>query len=90
MKALVATQEVVFYVSGWTTETIDGVTKNIPTSSPVTNGCRIAQVEENTFEVHSDLIWVDCDSSVTSDTHYYDESDSTIKTFASINVDEPA
>lgn len=90
MKALVATQEVVSYVSGWAQETIDGVTKNIPTNSLVPNGCRIVQVEENTFEVYSDLIWVDCDSSVTPDTHYYDESDSTIKTFSSINVDEPA
>jgi hypothetical protein len=50
-----------------------------PVWTDIANSQRIAQIEETEFEVHSDLFWVDCNSSVTTDGYYYDSSDSTIK-----------
>ena len=40
-------------------------------------GLRIAEVvnENNTFEVHSSLFWVDCSDEVTAETYYYDNGE---------------
>jgi hypothetical protein len=42
-----------------------------------TSGLRIAEVvnENNTFEVHSSLIWVDCSGEVTAENYYYDNGE---------------
>jgi hypothetical protein len=87
MKALVHTTHVVNYVSSTQDITDDNgnviFQKNIFSDLP--NSALICQIEEdsNTFEVHPDFIWVDCDASVTPASHYYDTSDSTIKAIPS-------
>ena len=90
MKALIDIQsENLIHITGWTTGTLSGVTKNIPQTEAIPNSKRICQIEENEFEVCSDsLLWVDCNASVTTQDYYYDTSDSTIKPI--VNADPPA
>ena len=42
-------------------------------------GFRIAQVEQQEFEVAEPLFWVDCDDTVKADQFWYDPADQTIK-----------
>jgi hypothetical protein len=42
-------------------------------------GYRIAQVQDNEFEVASPLFWVDCNNDVIADQFWYDPADQTIK-----------
>lgn len=48
------------------------------------NGYRVVDVVTlgNEFEVHSDLIWKDCDDSVIADSNWFDPSTNTFKKFA--------
>lgn len=39
---------------------------------PVESGYRVAQVEENSFEVATPLFWVECEDYVTANGFYYD------------------
>lgn len=87
-KALISTNERVQSISSWVQITsTDGdtpVDENTPKTwdpvwTDIANSQRIAQVADAEFSVHSDLIWVDCNSSVTAEGYYYDSSDSTIK-----------
>jgi hypothetical protein len=41
-------------------------------------GVRVCDIVETPFEVAQPLVWVDCPDGVTSNTHYYDVSSSTI------------
>jgi hypothetical protein len=42
-------------------------------------GCRVAQVSENAFDVAPPLFWVDCPSECLADAWYFDAGDSTCK-----------
>lgn len=45
----------------------------------VETGVRIAQVENQEFDVATPLYWIDCDDSITAENHFYDESNKEIK-----------
>lgn len=45
----------------------------------VHGGYRIAQIEENEFEVALPLFWIDCDDTVNAAINWYDPIDQTIK-----------
>jgi hypothetical protein len=45
----------------------------------VNTGYRVAQVEENEFEVAPPLFWVDCSNEVIQDQFWYDPTDEQIK-----------
>ena len=88
-KALISTKEKVQHIASWEQRTVptDGdtvVDENTakmwyPVWTDITNAQRVAEVAETEFAMHSDFLWVDCNSSVTADAYYYDTSDSTIK-----------
>ena len=87
-KALISSQESVQNISSWKqiydTDGETPITDTtpqiwVPIFTDIPNAQRVAQVEDNEFEVHSSLFWVDCNSSVTAEGYYYDSSDSTIK-----------
>lgn len=61
------------YISGWTTDTPPE-----PISTPIENSCRVAQVEDQTFEVALPLFWTPCDDNVVADQWYYNTSDKEI------------
>jgi len=46
---------------------------------PRITGYRVAQVEEQEFEVTQPLFWVDCADDVVADQFWYDPADQTIK-----------
>lgn len=80
MKALISPNDDIFYTSGWNGEE--------PIRSPIPNGQKITQIEENEFEVASPLFWVDCNSSVTVMDYYYNTSTTSIELI--VNVEKPA
>ena len=45
----------------------------------VNTGYRVAQVEENSFDVAPPLFWVDCSNEVIQDQFWYDPTDEQIK-----------
>lgn len=51
----------------------------ISPNEPRETGYRVAQVEQQEFEVASPLFWVDCANNVVADQFWYDPSDQTIK-----------
>lgn len=83
MKALVNTLDQVSYYTLGTPETdVDGNVIYQPrTQHPIASSARICQIEEDNdvFEVHPSLIWVDCNASINTREYYYDTADSTIK-----------
>jgi len=52
--------------------TIQNPTKYIPVWENYPNSCRVAEVEDNSFEVAPPLFWVDCADDVVADQFYYD------------------
>lgn len=73
--ALISPQEtVVRYISGWTN---DDPPK--PIFSDLSNACRIAQVEDATFDVAPPLYWVECADNVNAYEFYFDTQDELIK-----------
>jgi len=46
---------------------------------PRATGYRVAQVEQESFEVAPPLFWVDCAEDVKADHFWYDPADQTIK-----------
>ena len=46
---------------------------------PRETGYRVAEVEQQAFEVAPPLFWVDCADNVVADQFWYDPSDQTIK-----------
>jgi len=86
MKALVDTTDKVKYYTPDTPITDDegNVIETPHTEHIIETGRKITQVAEDNavFEVHSSLIWVDCDNSLNAfnlQKYYYDTTDSTIK-----------
>jgi len=65
--ALISPNESVSYISGWTEETNH---KEIYTT--ISNGYRIAEVNDAQFEVASPLFWVECSDDIISHEFYYD------------------
>lgn len=84
MKALISPSEKIMYGEQRTRTVIDSETNEETTETyvyneEIPNSARIAQIEENQFDVGGDLFWVDCNNAVTTDSYYYDTSDNTIK-----------
>ena len=93
MKALIDLQSVMKKIDSWSSVTEYGETHNVPNYVEIPNSARIAEVAENEFEVctsENNLLWVDCNTSITTvgDAYYYDTSDATIKPI--VNADPPA
>jgi hypothetical protein len=61
------------YVSGWTTDTPPE-----PIFTPIENSCRVAEVEDQTFEVALPLFWTPCEDNVVADQFYYNTSEKEI------------
>ena len=61
------------YISGWTTDTPPE-----PICIPIENSCRVAEVEDQTFEVALPLFWTPCDNDVIADQFYYNTADEQI------------
>jgi len=53
----------------------------ISPQEPRESGYRVAQVEEQEFEVAEPLFWVDCADTDKADECWYDPSDQTVKPF---------
>ena len=53
----------------------------ISPQEPRESGYRVAEVEEQEFEVAEPLFWVDCADTDKADQCWYDPSDQTIKPF---------
>jgi hypothetical protein len=51
----------------------------ISPDEPRETGYRVAEVEQQVFEVAPPLFWVDCATNVVADQFWYDPSDQTIK-----------
>jgi hypothetical protein len=72
MKALISPNEISPYIASWTYDTS---TKSwVPVFEDVPDSWRVAQVQEDSFEVASPLFWVDCASDVVADEWYYQSS----------------
>jgi hypothetical protein len=61
------------YISGWTTDTPPEAI-----FTPIANSCRVAEVENQTFEVAPPLFWTPCADDVLADKWYYNTSDNEI------------
>ena len=61
------------YTSGWTTDTPPE-----PIYTPIANSCRVAEVEDQTFEVALPLFWTPCADDVVADQFYYNTVDEQI------------
>jgi hypothetical protein len=80
MRALISPNEIVSYISGWTTPApFQPIYTVIPDSE------RVAEVSETEFEVAPPLFWVDCANDVVADQFYYDSANSNI-----VKVPDPA
>lgn len=72
MKALISPNEISPYVVSWS---YDHSTKSwICIFEDVPDSWRVAQVQEDTFEVAPPLFWTDCANDVVSDEWYYKTS----------------
>ena len=68
-KALIAPNETVSYISGWT-----GIE---PIFTTIKNAGRVAEVTGASFPVAAPLFWVDCLDAVIADQWYYDTENKT-------------
>lgn len=68
-KALISPEEQIGFISSWTE---DKPAQAVFTTIP--NSQRVAQVENQSFEVASPLFWVDCADNVVADFWYYDNA----------------
>jgi hypothetical protein len=66
-------EEPIKYISGWTTDTPPEAIY-----TQIENSCRVAQVENQTFEVSLPLFWTPCDDNVKADQWYYNTNDKEI------------
>jgi hypothetical protein len=76
MKALISPNESVSYVSSWVWEKVktpygEEVYAWVAKLSVLEGAQRVAEVEENTFEIAVPLFWVDCDDNCVADQWYY-------------------
>jgi hypothetical protein len=67
------TESPVNYVSGWTADIPPE-----PIYTQIADSCRVAQVEDQTFEVSLPLYWTPCADDVVADKWYYNTSDNEI------------
>jgi len=67
------TESPVQYISGWTTDIPPE-----PIFTQIADSCRVAQVEDQTFEVSLPLFWKECANDVVADKWYYNTSDNEI------------
>lgn len=73
-KALISPNEApVKCISGWTF-----TMPPEPIFTPIENSCRVAQVEDQSFDVAPPFFWVDCNDNVVADVCYYNISDNQI------------
>ena len=73
--ALISPNETtVRYISGWTTDTPPK-----PVFSDLANACRVAQVEDQPFEVAPPLYWIECADDVNAYEYYFDTEENVIK-----------
>ena len=73
-KALISPNESpIQYISAWTTDIPPE-----PICIPIENSCRVAEVENQTFEVSSPLFWTPCADDVVADQWYYNTNDNQI------------
>ena len=61
------------YISGYTADTPPE-----PIYTFIENSCRVAEVENQTFEVASPLFWTPCADDVKADQFYYNTADEQI------------
>jgi hypothetical protein len=61
------------YISGWTTDDPPQ-----PIYTPIADSCRVAEVENQPFEVASPLFWTPCADDVEADKWYYNTNDNEI------------
>lgn len=50
----------------------------ISPNEPRETGYRVAQVEDNTFDVAKPLFWVECEDYIVADEYWYNPDDGTI------------
>jgi hypothetical protein len=67
------TESPVQYISGWTTDIPPE-----PIFTQIADSCRVAQVEDQTFEVSPPLYWTPCADDVIADKWYYNTNDNEI------------
>ena len=79
MKALIETATTIKRCTGYDGD--DSIMETIP------NSARVAQIEENEFDVAPPLFWVDCDNTITTGGHYYDTVDKTFKEIVHVTKD---
>ena len=72
MQALIAPNQESPYVSSWTYNTELKCWE--PVYEDVPDSWRVAQVQENSFEVAPPLFWTDCANDVVADEWYYQTS----------------
>lgn len=72
MKALISPNEISPYIESWTYNTARNVWD--PVFADVPDSWRVAQVQEETFEVAEPLFWTDCANDVVADEWYYQTS----------------
>lgn len=72
MKALIAPNDGVQCCTSWTPNP-DPLAKQkyLPVMESIPNGCRVAQVADNEFEVALPMFWVECSDNVVADQWYY-------------------
>lgn len=62
------------YISGYVPDT----NPPEPIFTPIADSCRVAEVEDQTFEVALPLFWSSCDDDVVADMYYYNNNDGQI------------
>lgn len=72
MQALISPNEISPYVASWTYNIKTSVWE--PVFEDVPDSWRVAQVQEDSFEVAPPLFWTDCASDVVADEWYYQTS----------------
>lgn len=75
-KALISPNETpIQHIVAWEfnpNPTIQNPNKYLPVWETYLNSCRVAEVEDNPFEVAPPLFWVDCADDVVANQFYYD------------------
>jgi hypothetical protein len=72
MQALISPNEISPYVVSWTYDHLEK--RWIPIIEDIPDSWRVAQVQEDSFEVAPPLFWTDCANDVVADEWYYQTS----------------
>lgn len=84
MKALIDTRIPVTHITSWEPSIMDP-NMIVPITQAYANSARICQIEDTEFDVHENLIWVECESDVDPSTHYYDTETGKFKIITNIS-----